>query len=81
MANSGVFQLHGIHQVMQRDVRITAAEPREKWRHQSTESNQRITAKRTKEKIEPNYIWFQPAQRFEDAVNAARVVKRPATQN
>jgi hypothetical protein len=60
---------------MQRDMRITTAQPRKEWRHQSTERNQRITPKCTEEKIEPDHVWLQPPQRFDDAVNAGWIVK------
>lgn len=35
MADSGIFQVHGIHQMVQRNVRVTAAQAGEQRRHQT----------------------------------------------
>jgi hypothetical protein len=60
---------------------ITSAQARKKRGQQPGKSDQRITAKRTKQKIEPHYIRLQLPKRSEDSECARRIVKRPASQH
>jgi hypothetical protein len=76
-ANAGILQIYSIHQVMQRDMGVTAVQAREKRRHQPGESNQRIAPERAKQQIKPDDIGLQFADRLDDAAHAPRIIKRP----
>jgi hypothetical protein len=58
VSNSCILQIDGIHQVMQSDVGVAAAQPRQQWGKKPKKSAKRVTAERTEEQIEPNDIGF-----------------------
>jgi hypothetical protein len=64
VANSNILQFHGVHQVMQRDMRIPPAQACKQGRHQTGKRYQRIAAKRTEQKIEPDHVRFHAVQRL-----------------
>jgi hypothetical protein len=76
--DSRVFQIDGIHQVMESDVGVTAAQARHQGREESQESIEGIAAKRAEEQIEPHHIGFQFGDGLEDAKRAGGIVERPA---
>jgi hypothetical protein len=61
MTNPGIFQVDGVHQVMQRDVCITSAQAREHRSEKSHKRNQRITPERAEKQVEPDDVGFQPS--------------------
>jgi len=62
VAHAGVFQLDGIHEVMQRHMSVPTAQARQQRRHQPAEGHKRIAAEGAEEKIEPNDVRLQPVQ-------------------
>lgn len=81
VAHAGVFQLNGVHEVMQRDMGVSAAQAREQRRHQSAESYQRVAAESAEEKIEPDDVRFQPMQGPQQVNRTCGIIERPATQH
>jgi hypothetical protein len=65
VANSDIFEFDRIHQVMQRNVSIAATQAGEQGSHQARKSNERITAERAEQQIEPDDIRFNPVQRLQ----------------
>jgi hypothetical protein len=59
ITNPRILQIDGIHQVVQSDVGIAAAQTRQQRGKESQEGVERIPAKRTEEQIEPHHIGFQ----------------------
>jgi hypothetical protein len=78
VADSRVFQIDGIHQMVQGDMGITAAEPRQQGSQQTGKGNQRISAKCTEQQIEPDHIRLQPAQGAQNSNRACGIVEGPA---
>lgn len=74
IANTGVFQVYRVHQVMQGDVRVGTGEASEHWRHQPRERNHRTAAESTEEQIEPYNVWLQTAHRTQQMNNTLRAV-------
>jgi hypothetical protein len=56
VSNPRVFQIHGIHQVVQGDVGVAATQAGKQRSKKSQEGIERIAAKRTEEQIEPHHI-------------------------
>ena len=81
MANSCIFQIHGIHQMVQSNVRVAAAQPRQEWSQKPSEGDEWITAKRAKQQIEPNHVWLDSSDCAQNMSHACRVVERPAPFN
>jgi hypothetical protein len=81
VADSRVFQIDGVHQMVQGDMRITAAEPRQQGSQQTGKGNQRISAKCTEQQIEPDYIRLQPAQGAQNSNRACGIVEGPAAHH
>ncbi len=78
VANAGILQVHGVHQVMQGDVGVAAAQSRHERSEQPEECIERIAAEGAEEQIEPDDIRLQPIESFQDACRAGGVVERPA---
>ena len=55
-ANAGILQIDVVHQVMQRDVRVVSAEPRDCRLRQAQESRHRLVAEGRKQQVEPHHI-------------------------
>ena len=81
MADARIFQLHGIHQVMQRDVRVAASQARQQRSHQSRERHNRVAAKCAEQKIEPHHVRLQSLESRQQAEHAGGVVERPAASH
>ena len=79
ITNANVFQFHSVHQVMQGHVGIASAKPGQQWRHQSTESNQRIASKCAEQQVKPNHIWLHAMQHLHQAHDTSYVIEGPAT--
>jgi hypothetical protein len=56
MSNSRIFQVHGIHQMMQGDVGVSPAKPGEERSEKTHEGVQGIAAECTEKQVEPHYI-------------------------
>ncbi len=81
MSNSDILQFHGVHQVMQRYVGVTATQAGKQWSHEAGERNERVAAERAEQKVEPNYVRLQTMQCLEQAVRACWIVERPAAHD
>lgn len=81
MANTDIFQVHRIHQVMQGNMRITTGNSSQQRSKQPRKSYQRIAAKCAEEQIEPHYVGLQFANRFENAKRTSGIVKGPAPEH
>lgn len=81
MTNAHVFEFYGIHQVMQRNVGITATQAGEQRRHQARKSYERVTAERAEEQIKPDDIRLQPVQGFQQPEYAAGSIEGPAAED
>jgi hypothetical protein len=81
VADSRVFQIDGIHQMVQSDMGIASAEPRQQGSEQSGKGDQRISAKCTEQQIEPHHIRLQFAQGAENPKRACGIVEGPAAKD
>jgi hypothetical protein len=81
VTNTSIFQIDGVHQMMQGDVGIATGQTGKHRGEKSGKSNQRIAAESAEEKIKPNHIWFELADRVQNVNGACRVVERPASLN
>ncbi len=59
MPHAGVLQIHGVHQVVQGDMRIAPAQTSKHGSEQSQKGIHGIAAKCTEQQIEPNHIGLQ----------------------
>jgi hypothetical protein len=64
--HAGVFQIHGIHEMVQGHVGIAATKTGKKRREKSGEGNQGITPEGAEQQIEPNHVWLQLEQGAEN---------------
>ena len=78
VTDAKVLEIHGVHQVMQRDVGIASAEPREQRRHKPAERNHGATPESTEQEIEPDDIRLETPDGADDANGTSRVIERPA---
>jgi hypothetical protein len=76
-AHAQVFEIDGVHQVMQRDVRIPPGHAREQRQRESGKSIRRAVPECAEQKIEPDDIGLAFSYRRQQAVDAARLVGRP----
>ncbi len=76
-----VFEIDGVHEVVQCHVGVVPTEARKKRGEQSGESNQRISSKRAEEQIEPHYIGLQLPYGAEQPNRARGIVERPAAHD
>jgi hypothetical protein len=81
MLDAGIFEVDGVHQVMQRDMRVATRQTSEKRGKQARERDQRIPAEGAKEQVEPNDIGLELIDRTENSNRAGRVVERPAAED
>lgn len=79
--HSRIFEIDGIHQMMQSDVGVASAHARQHWCHQSQKRIQRIAPKCAKKQIEPDYVRLYLSNRFKDTQHIQRVVKGPAAHH
>jgi hypothetical protein len=63
MPHPGIFQIDGIHQMMQSDMRVAATHARQHWGEEPRKSNQRIAAECAEKKIEPHHVGLQFPER------------------
>jgi len=66
IADTGVFQIHGVHQMMQGNVSVAAGEAGKNRREESGKGNQGIAAEGTEEQIKPNHVRLEFADRVQD---------------
>lgn len=78
MAHSGVLQIYGIHQMVERHVGIAASQPHKQRCHQSREGDHRAVTERAKDEIEPDDVRLQSVYRPNETNNTRRAVVRPA---
>jgi hypothetical protein len=76
-----ILQVNGVHQVVQGNVRVAAAQTHHQRRKQSQERVQRITPKCAEQQIEPNYVRLTFIERFQKANRTQRIVERPTAIN
>ena len=81
VANTSIFQIHGVHQVMQRDMGIATGETGKNRGEKPGKSNQWIAAEGAEVEINPNHVRFEFADRIQNVNRACRVVERPASLN
>ena len=65
MLYARILQINGVHQVVQSNVRVAAAQARHKRRKQSQERVQRITPKCAEQQIEPYDVGLTFIERFQ----------------
>jgi hypothetical protein len=63
---------------MQGDVSVAAAQSSEQRRHEAGEGHHRITTECAEQQIEPDDIGLKPVQGFQQSIEAAWIVERPA---
>lgn len=78
MANAGIFQIHGVHEVMQRHMGIASAEARQQRSEESGKGDQGIAAEGAEQQVEPNHVRLDFADGLQDVGSAGRVVEGPA---
>jgi len=78
MSNTRVFQIDGVHQVVQRDMRVAAAQTGKQGREKAQKGVHWVSAERAEEKVKPHYIGFQLIQGLQQPNRAGRIVERPA---
>ena len=81
MTNADILQLNRIHQMMQRYVRVAAAQSREQRSHEAGKSHQWLASKGAEKKVEPHDVRLQLMQGLEEAVDAAWIIERPTAQD
>jgi hypothetical protein len=64
--------------MMQSNVRVAAAQTREKWSQESSEGDEGIAAKRAKQQVEPNHVRLDSSDCAQNMSRACRIVERPA---
>jgi len=79
--NAHVFQLDGIHEMVQRHVSVASTQARQQRSHETGKGDERIAAKRTEEQVEPHYVGLQPPQGAQQSVRAGGIVKRPGAHH
>ncbi len=75
---SGVLQVDGIHQMVQRHVGIATAQAGKEWSHQSGERNQWIAAEGAEQQVEPDHVGLQLPERAQQPDGTCGVIERPA---
>ena len=78
MPNAGIFQIDGVHEVMQGDVRIASAQAGEQRSGEAAESNQGIMAEGAEQKVEPYNVGLQLVDRPDQTESTSRIIERPA---
>ena len=81
MPNPDILQFHSIHQVMEGDVGIASAQAREQRSHEAGESDDGISSEGAEEQIEPDHVWLEPIDRFQEAEKTAGIVEGPAAHD
>ncbi len=66
MANTSVFQIYGVHQMMQGDVGIATGQTGKNRREKPGKSDQWIAPESAEEKIKPNHVRFEFADRIQN---------------
>lgn|GEM_PF-3139789 len=79
VAHPGVLQVDGVHQVMQSNVSVTAAEARQQGCEQTEERIPGTAAERAEKQVEPDHVRLHSAYCIQNPDGAGRIVKRPAT--
>ncbi|MCU1300801.1 MAG: hypothetical protein JWQ87_1085 [Candidatus Sulfotelmatobacter sp.] len=78
VSHAGVFQVHRVHQMVQGNVSVAAAQACQQGSEKSQESVDWIAAKRTEKQIEPNYIGLQLTDCLKQSNRTGGIVERPA---
>ena len=60
---------------------IPPAQAREQRSHEAGESDDGIPSEGAEEQIEPDHVWLEPIDRFQEAEKAAGIVEGPAAQD
>ena len=81
MLHTHIFELYRIHEVVQGNVRVAAAQARQKRRHQSGKRHQGIAAKGAEQQIKPDDIRLEAPQRAKQPIRTRGIVERPAAHN
>ena len=77
-ANPEIFQIDGVHQMMQRNVRVAPGHAGEQGQRQSSKRIRRPVPECAEQKIEPDDIGPAFSYCRQQSVDAARLVRRPA---
>jgi hypothetical protein len=80
-ANARVFQVHGFHQLMKRDVRVDARHAGDGGNGDTDERRQWLAAEAGKSKIEPNYVGLLTANFAQQSPWIRKPVERPAAHD
>jgi hypothetical protein len=67
--------------MMQGDVSVAAAQPRQEGRQKTGEGNQGISPKGAEQQIEPDYIRFQSSECPQKPDRTRRIIEGPAAEN
>jgi hypothetical protein len=80
-AHAGIFQVDRVHQMVEGDVAVAAAEPGEERSHESGESIERIASEGAEQQIKPDHVGLKLVECPEEPHGRRGVVERPATQD
>ena len=69
-----IAQVDGVHQVMEGDMRVVAAQTSEQWRRQTGKRGQRVVAKCAEQQVEPDHIRLQLVQQVQQPHRAGEIV-------
>lgn len=77
MLDPGIFQIDGIHQVMQCDVGVTATQAGQQRCGQSAERRNWTMPERAEQQVEPDNVRLQSVHSFQQTYDTSRIVERP----
>jgi hypothetical protein len=78
MAHPGVLQIHRIHQMVERHMRVAPTQTGEHRCNKSGEGYQRIASEGAEQEVEPHYVRLDLPDRAQNADGAGRIVEGPA---
>lgn len=80
-ANSGVVEIHRIHQLMQGDVSVMTRHTRQRWNGQSQERGQRLVSETGKSEVEPDNVGLDGVQRTQNSQPVIEAIEVPAASD
>ena len=78
---AGVLQIHHVHDLVQRDMRVIAAETNQRRRDDATKSGQRPAAVGGKSQVEPHHVGLQLLDCAQKACWIRQAIERPAANH
>src|SRR6266851_5740119 len=77
----GIGEVHHVHDLVQGDVGVVAAQANQARSQEATKRRQRLAAKRSKSYVEPHHIRLQLIDRAEQASWVSESVEGPAANH